>query len=48
MCDFNQPTLNFDYCRDSSLKFNQEYSEQLIDDGRVFKKIQGLCLPEPP
>ncbi|XP_042728900.1 calcyphosin-2 isoform X1 [Lagopus leucura] len=31
-----------DFLKDSSLKFNQEYSEQLIDDGRVFKKIQGM------
>ncbi|XP_019468847.1 calcyphosin-2 isoform X3 [Meleagris gallopavo] len=31
-----------DFLKGSSLKFNQEYSEQLIDDGRVFKKIQGM------
>lgn len=31
-----------DFLKDSCLEFNQGYSEQLIDDSKVFKKIQGM------
>lgn len=39
--------INFDYFRASSMEFKQERSNQVVDDSKVFKKIQGLCLPEP-
>ncbi|XP_021240877.1 calcyphosin-2 isoform X3 [Numida meleagris] len=31
-----------DFLKDSVLEFKQEYSEQMIDDSSVFKKIQGM------
>ncbi|NXJ04604.1 CAYP2 protein, partial [Odontophorus gujanensis] len=31
-----------DFLKGSVLEFKQEYSEQMIDDSRVFKKIQGM------
>lgn len=39
--------INFDYFRASSMEFKQECSKQVVDNSKVFKKIQGLCLPEP-
>lgn len=29
------------------MEFKQECSEQVVNDSAVFKRIQGLCLPEP-
>lgn len=38
--------VNFYYFR-ASMEFKQECFQQVVDDSKVFKKIQGLCLPEP-
>lgn len=39
--------INFDFFRASSVELKQECSRQVVGDSEVFKKIQGLCLPEP-
>lgn len=39
--------INFDFFRASSVELKEECSRQVVDDIKVFKKIQGLYLPEP-
>lgn len=39
--------INSDFCRASSVELKEECSRQVVDDSEVFRKIQGLYLPEP-
>lgn len=39
-------SINFDFFRASSVELKEELSRQVVDDSKVFKKIQGLYLPE--
>lgn len=39
--------INSDFFRASSVELKEECSRQVVDDSEVFRKIQGLYLPEP-
>lgn len=47
LCVILPININFDFFRASSVELKEEYSRQVVDDSEVFKKIQGLYLPEP-
>ncbi|OXB69036.1 hypothetical protein ASZ78_012864 [Callipepla squamata] len=42
LCVISIDEAAMDFLKDSVLKFKPEYFEQMIDDSRVFKKIQGM------